>query len=320
MNTPDVLSRLQALLERVRARSRAQGLPRFPEVSSGASPQSGVDVARPAAPAAPPAYAGVRGPEPASLASEAAAVSSPQVPVRPEPWSQVVERTDGGSPAFSSSEESLGVSTWTPTPPAAEPEIVVDVEETEAVRAAEYGVDVTEPEARSSESDQRLRAAEAAAEPEVEVAAASPSDLAGAQEPAPSASSAEIEPEAPTRAVEALEEEERAPASSRRPVVLAAEDHLAQMAFGAEESPIPHHTPPPESGRLPSASVEEFDDATGIRGARVEETGRKVISHLAAESTRANLDRGDTIVETLGEARRFAPVTFLELLDASLEL
>jgi hypothetical protein len=102
--------------------------------------------------------------------------------------------------------------------------------------------------------------------------------------------------------------------------VLAAEDRLAHLAFGADESSPPLHTPPPESGRLPSASAEDFDESTGIRGARVEETGRKVISHLAAESTRANLHTSDAVIDAIGEARRFAPATFLALLQASLEL
>ncbi|HXX70425.1 MAG TPA: hypothetical protein VEK07_24805, partial [Polyangiaceae bacterium] len=297
--------------ERVRARSRAQGLPHVLEVSSGAVVSG-----------SPPARAAARGPEPAYPTSGAAAADGPRIAVRPEPAPPVVESVDIGASGVSRPEGSLGESTWTPVPPAGEPEIVIDVEEPEAARtAARDGVDIAEsvPEA---ESDQRLRAAEGAtSEPEVEAARSmSPSDVSGTVDASPSASSAELEPEAPTRAVDAPDEEERAPASSRRPVALAAEDHLAQMAFGSEESAIPHHTPPPESGRLPSAAVDEFDDATGIRGARVEETGRKVIAHLAAESTRANLERNDLVVDTVGEARRFAPATFLELLEASLEL
>lgn len=170
--------------------------------------------------------------------------------------------------------------------------------------------------ARPSDSDERLRAPEAiASEPEIGISIP-PSEPSGADEPSFAASA--VAPDEPTRTMEALDEdEERAPASSKRPVALASEDHLAQMAFEPEESSAPHHTPPPESGRLPSVSVDDFDDGTGIR---VEETGRKVISHLAAESTRANLRASDAVVDAVGEARRFAPTTFLALLQASLEL
>lgn len=392
MSTPEVLSKLQALLERVRARSRGQGPTRVAEVlvgdasrpgaearRTGAEPsRSGPGAARSAAQVALPGSDGVRSsaeaarptgeatrpgassargvPEAPRLAPDvsraapAASRSAPEVsrasprsapeappfapeptvpvaraPARPEPPRPAVERPEVPAPPAPVAERA-DASTWTPVPPAEEPEIVIDVEETEPLRATrhEEGAEAVESQARTSESDERLRAAQAStSEADVEVARSRSASGRPAGEAAGlSASSPEHEPEEPTRTVEALAEaeEERAPASSRRPVALAAEDHLAQMAFGTEESSVPHHTPPPESGRLPSASADEFDDTTGIRGARVEETGRKVISHLTAESTRANLQRSDVVVESVGEARPFAPATFLELLEASLDL
>lgn len=369
MNTPEMLSKLQTLLERVRARSRAQGLPRAPDIRDvevqpsgpearrpvGGAPRSVVEPPRAGVP--PVARAGREGlrtgpesppvSEPRS-AREARPVpevrSAPEArgageatrseveargavwrePARPEPPRPVIESVHVATPTTPDAQVPE-TEAWTPAPPAAESDIVIEVEETEPLRTTmSEAAEVPDSTERASESDERLRAAKAVAsesETEGDVARTMPpSDLAAAEEASLSAPPAEVEPEEAPRATEALEQSERAPASSRRPVALAAEDHLAQMAFGTEESPIPHHTPPPESGRLPSASVDEFDDTAGIPGAQVEETGRKVISHLVAESTRANLQRSDVVVEAVGEARRFVPATFLALLEASLDL
>jgi hypothetical protein len=128
------------------------------------------------------------------------------------------------------------------------------------------------------------------------------------------------------------------------------------------------HTPPPESGRLPAATVADFDaDVTGVREASplaplrtkeepaplvVEEPAAEAHARaletkklaeegasaeaavvksglarsaaaapeLVAEATRGNLHASDAVAQTLGEAQRFAPTTFIALLDASLAL
>jgi hypothetical protein len=120
-------------------------------------------------------------------------------------------------------------------------------------------------------------------------------------------------------------EDERAPVSSRRPVAPDAEERLAQIAFGSEEPLPPLHTPPPESGRLPAATGSQFDqdpDFTGVRNAtpllprRMEGFSREI----APETLRPQLAPSDTVAEVIAEAQRFAPSTFVALLDASLSL
>jgi hypothetical protein len=122
------------------------------------------------------------------------------------------------------------------------------------------------------------------------------------------------------------EEPEEPPVSSRRPVAPQPEEQLAQMAFGAEEPQQPLHTPPPESGRLPSAPSDEFDqdsDFTGVRTAtpllprRMADVAPREIAPVAI---RAQLVPSDAVAEVIAEAQRFSPSTFVALLDASLSL
>jgi hypothetical protein len=127
------------------------------------------------------------------------------------------------------------------------------------------------------------------------------------------------------------EEIEKTPASSRRPVTSPPEERLADLAFGTEESQPPRHTPPPKSGRLPAPPPGEFDpDVTGVRAAPVISSDDETMasphaaepSVLSAQAVRANLGSGPSVhvVDVIGEAQRFAPATFLDLLDASLSL
>jgi hypothetical protein len=122
------------------------------------------------------------------------------------------------------------------------------------------------------------------------------------------------------------DEEERAPASSRRVVAPEPEERLAQIAFGAEDLPQPIHTPPPESGRLPAAPSAEFDqdpDVTGVRSATPLLPRRMMESFPRAiepEVVRPQLASSDAVGEVIAEAQRFAPATFVALLDASLAL
>jgi hypothetical protein len=138
-----------------------------------------------------------------------------------------------------------------------------------------------------------------------------------------------VEPVAEVTDEEIEEEmEEEAPSSSRRVVEPVPEERLAEMAFGAGEAPPPRHTPPPESGRLPAAPVVEFDaDVTGVRDASpvasvIDGAGAAapaVVRELTPQVVRPEIASGEP-VDVLGAAQRFAPGTFVELLDASLAL
>jgi hypothetical protein len=129
----------------------------------------------------------------------------------------------------------------------------------------------------------------------------------------------EFEPELPTDAIDSVDEP--APASSRRPVAAASDNHLT-LAFGPDEPRPPRHTPPPESGRLPSPVGGAFeDDGDGDIGeVRIDSPGRSLATALVPETTRATLDAAHGVADVIGEAQRFSPATFLMLLDASIEL
>ena len=124
---------------------------------------------------------------------------------------------------------------------------------------------------------------------------------------------------------------EETPASSRRPVTAPPEERLAELAFGAEEPQPARHTPPPKSGRLPAPPAVEFDaDITGVRPAPMMSASDEApapSSHvepsvLAAQAVRPSFESGTEIrvVDVIGQAQRFAPATFMALLDASLSL
>lgn len=125
------------------------------------------------------------------------------------------------------------------------------------------------------------------------------------------------------------EEIVEAPASSRRPVAAAPEQRLADLAFGAEEPQTPRHTPPPKSGRLPAPPAVEFDaDVTGVRPAVSQDDDATQVSPqaappsaLVAQAVRPDLSATSSRVhDVIGDAQKFAPATFVELLDASLGL
>jgi hypothetical protein len=117
---------------------------------------------------------------------------------------------------------------------------------------------------------------------------------------------------------------EAAPASSRRPVE--PEEQLADMAFGPGAPQPPRHTPPPESGRLPAAPPDEFDDAdvTGVRDATAlangdEPAGRRA-EPIVPEATHPVLAATSDVADVVGPPPRFVPKTFAELLEATLSL
>jgi hypothetical protein len=142
------------------------------------------------------------------------------------------------------------------------------------------------------------------------------------QESVPPAESADHDRTAP---------EERPPISSRRVVsseVSQPEEHLAHMAFDSDEPPAPLHTPPPESGRLPAAAPGgEFDldpDDTGVRDATpilpLRAGVQPALRELTPDAVRAEVAPSDAVAIVIRDAQRFAPATFVALLDASLAL
>jgi hypothetical protein len=107
---------------------------------------------------------------------------------------------------------------------------------------------------------------------------------------------------------------EEPPVSSRRPVMPEPEERLAEMAFGAEEPSPLRHAPPPESGRLPAAPA-QFESSGDVKA------GEELpASKLVPEAIRSDLGTSARVVDVIGEAQRFAPSSFAELLDASLAL
>jgi hypothetical protein len=148
-------------------------------------------------------------------------------------------------------------------------------------------------------------------------------DVAAAEARPPALAIAPPRPES-LPPIDVGEFEERAPASSRRPVAPEPEERLAQIAFGAEDPLPPLHTPPPESGRLPAAPDAQFDDqdymgvrtATPLLPRRMEALPREI----EPEAIRPHRIPSQAVGQILADATRFAPRTFVELLDASLSL
>jgi hypothetical protein len=177
----------------------------------------------------------------------------------------------------------------------------------------------------AAESRERLVAA-------APVAAEAAADLAPPVEATPtkleSLPAGEIEAaEVPVEVPVEEEEDEQAPVSSRRPVAAEPEERLAQMAFGHDEpAPAPLHTPPPESGRLPAAPVvDDYDgDTTGVREAQPVVLQAAAVPPpvhaLVPDETRPTIGPSRDVADVVGDAQRFAPSTFVELLDATLAL
>jgi hypothetical protein len=153
---------------------------------------------------------------------------------------------------------------------------------------------------RAFDSRERLVAAESIASEGL----GEPRDAAAVQAP-PSEEGPAAVPSAARFDESATEEvSEKSPASSRRPVAPEPEEQLAEMAFGIDEPLEPLHTPPPESGRLPTAA----------------DAASRSAPKLFPESIRADLVTSHNVAEVIGEAQRFAPSRFVTLLDASLGL
>jgi hypothetical protein len=117
---------------------------------------------------------------------------------------------------------------------------------------------------------------------------------------------------------------ERAPASSRRPVIPPSEpeERLEELAFGQETRP-PLHTPPPESGRLPAAPAVDYGgEVTSVRAAPSESgEPQSPAAAWAAQTAHASfVEAPGPVADVVGHVRTFSADTFLELLDASLAL
>ena len=145
---------------------------------------------------------------------------------------------------------------------------------------------------------------------------------------------------------------EPVPSSSRRPTGPEPIEQLEKEIFAPPEDvvePPPRHTPPPDSGKLPKASdlpptIEDFEvgDVTGVHAAplnekRVDLAIEPMMEDLLARSgehrareasdvdlspevTRGAISDSDEVAEIVGDAKRFAPATFGDLLDATLSL
>lgn len=166
-----------------------------------------------------------------------------------------------------------------------------------------------------------------------------------AAEPPPAAGARVSEPPMDVTELDLESNEEEPPISSRRVVSAEPEERLADMAFGADEPPVPIHTPPPESGRLPATAggfenepdlaesgrlpasppgtFEADPELTGVRSPtpllplRPQQAATR---ELVAEATAVAREPNDRVANVVAEAQRFAPPTFVALLDASLGL
>jgi hypothetical protein len=273
------LAKLQALLERVRARA-----------AESRSPHANGPATANAMPAAPP------------------------------PAAQPVELSTWSPPAIDATTRELEI------------EVEVDYVEPAQVSVAERSAGAEGPAPGTSESVERLVAAQptVVSEGALDLAPPPPEDAGG--EPRTTAAALEGEmdrsredsaPPVETEAGGDQEEPEPVPASSRRQVMMTEpEERLEQMAFGSTETPPPRHTPPPESGRMPAAPAVELEGgATGLREVvqSAAEPPPSVVQ-LAPQPTRATLDSRDDIAEVLGQAEAFQPATFSALLDAAMAL
>jgi hypothetical protein len=303
------LSKLEALLARIRTRAAEPRSPRQPALAAPAP--AFTPPAAPAPVATSPRVAVVRAPEPPPPAAVAPPEPAPPRVARepsPEP-PEVIEATTLPPPPLvevsSDADFEVEVEVPLPTPEPAAVSEAIDGKDSGERLSASPSVAV-EPAAvgvgPAIERVEVLSDEEGVADEDVD-AEASPSD-----------------------------EIDETPASSRRPVTAPPEERLADLAFGSEEPQPARHTPPPKSGRLPAPPAGEFDpDVTGVRATpalSVDEESALLSpqpsepSVLSAQAVRADLASGANfrVPDVIGQAQAFAPATFLALLDASLSL
>ena len=127
---------------------------------------------------------------------------------------------------------------------------------------------------------------------------------------------------------------EQPPASSRRPLGPEPEEQIARIAFGSDTEEPPRHTPPPESGRLPSpdesdlraeidspGTLDPFEAKTDERPLAARPANpRSPGSRLVVVETRAVLPTDGDVAKVANDASVKEPLSFAELLRASLAL
>jgi hypothetical protein len=299
------ISKLEALLSRIRTRAAEPRSVRHAAPAPALTPTPIAVAAVPVAPVMAPA------PPSAFAPATSRAFVPPAPPVSPPP-PEVSEGVAESIPP-----EMLEGTTLPPPPLADAPgDADFDVDVDVAATTPQPAVARTTTE---SDSRERLSAAPAAQPEAVAV------DVGRSVEPVEVLS----DEEAMASVASDDDQIEEAPVSSRRPVAPPPEERLAELAFGAEEPQPARHTPPPKSGRLPAPPAVEFDaDVTGVRAApgRVADdeavSARGEPSILSPQAVRAELASGASVrvADVIGEAQAFAPATFLALLDASLSL
>jgi hypothetical protein len=256
----------------------------------------------------------------ALLARVRTRAAEPRSPVAAAVAAREAEAPPVGTPVFELDEpvEELEATQSRPVPQRAAPmvtetDIVMEVEVQAATQETVLAVPVEEAVApEPTESRERLVAAEP-------VAAAPAAELE-----APPVVAVQVEEVEEISLEPAVEEEQEAPVSSRRPVAPPPEARLEEMAFGNAEPAPPRHTPPPESGRLPAApdaasDVEFEGDITGVRSATKSAHPAAAVP-IVPQATIAELAPSDEVADVVGISQAPEPTTFVGMLDLSLAL
>ena len=310
MNKALTLSRLEALLARIRTRA--------------AEPRRSAPLAAAAAPAAAPqavaapaiATPVVATPIPVSPVSPALVARAAPVAVAPPAPAPALAREAAISVA-PEPESAVDELTLPPPPmPAGDQEFAVEVDMSDAIDAPEPSA-VDHDSRGASASQERLAVADSVPPPSIPPAERA--DRGASLEGVDALTDDEPRPG------DEDEDIEEAPISSRRAVVSQPEERLAHLAFGADEPPQ-RHTPPPKSGPLPAPPAGgEFEaDITGVRKAETlladDAHPPPAPSVLVPQTAKPNLASSADVADVIGEAQSFAPDTFVALLDASLSL
>ncbi len=357
--TADRLARLQGLLERVQSRARAF------HVHASAQASEGARAAAAAAPAPPPSEppaavaaesppavpppAGAAAPHASSLHDDG--IDLPTWPPPPVPESPLVVLApnepeisidvDISEPGLSLEIDVVVADGTTESAPVEEsPPPASASESAERLVAARHAPGGRAPGERLQSSapppdaGEPIEAAEAAEVhgilPAIEHAAEAESELETVETTLPLGESPAVTGDGADAAASAQSDGSGAPQSSRRPVLPVAEAALSDIAFGVSESGPPRHTPPPESGRLPAAPVDEPDrELTGVRSAPTQAQRAAAAEAMDDPSDPPR----DVVPEVLhavlpafaaptlkGAARSFSQWTFAEWLEATLDL
>jgi hypothetical protein len=327
------VSKLEALLARIRTRAIEPRLPLAPPSSTPAITAPVATAPPVAVPAPPPVAVAAVVSRPASSSASATPAREVAPSVAPAPVVAASSAREATSPP-----PAVEVSTM-PPPSVVVEESTLPPPRAPAVSEAEFAIEVDMSEAEPIA---------AAASPAEQVYAGGPADsqerlaitdslppeasqlVADAADVGPAIEQVEVLGDDESLAAGEDDEIEESPVSSRRAVVSAApEERLAQLAFGSDEPPQ-RHTPPPKSGPLPAPPGMEFEaDITGVHKTEGISGGDEAAqmsapadapSVLTPEAARPTLASSVNVVDVIGQAQSFAPSTFIALLDASLSL